>query len=163
MTKATGWKAVAEYYGLHTQLIKLCEEIGELIVADKMFSEGFIDHSEVVTEIADVYALSEQVDYLLGDCTGELEDLVERELERFDPPYTYIPYTASVIVVAAKMANYDLDRSILLQPLAVLLAHLRKYCTVADCEQEVRREKARKLKRQQERMRKEQKTKNDNE
>ena len=161
MNHVSGWKAVAEYYGLHTQLIKLCEEIGELIAANEMFTAGAADHSAVITEIADVFALSEQVDYLLGDRTGELEDLIERDMPAAIP-LDFAFCGACAVTSAARMANYDMERKTLLEPLSRLLASLWTYCRIEHCEQAVRNEKTRKLKRQQQRIRKEREHANQN-
>lgn len=139
----TGWNAVASHYGLSIQLVKLTEEVGELMEAYELNSLGLIPHSKVITEIADVYALSEQIAYLLGDRTGELDDLVERAEAKGSLPLL----GSRVVIEAARMSNGITARRCMLRPLADLIKYLRRYCQVSACEERVVREKARKLKR----------------
>lgn len=70
-------KVLADYYGINTQLLKLCEECGELTTAAAKFLVAPNDvvrnaiSDNLVSELADVFVVCEQIKYLLG-----LEDRV---------------------------------------------------------------------------------------
>lgn len=152
----TGWAAVAIHYGLDHQLIKLAEEVGELIHADHLRVRDVVPFDAVVEEIADVTAVADQVAYLLGDRTGELKDMTERARpsEQVNP---LVYYGTAVITAACRAANSDryTSRATLFVPLSNLLASLETYCTEAGCVRQLRAIRSQKLQRQKERIRKE--------
>lgn len=158
--EATGWVAVAQHYGLYAQLNKLIEEVSEYMQADALFGAGALTEDALVSEIADVFAVSQQVDYLLGDATGELEDLISRASRSVLPAQSVNPvvlYGSAVIYTLSRACSryYRVDRSEVLVPLSNLLAYMRWYCAQAHCERAVRRTMAAKLSRQQRRMKEE--------
>lgn len=73
---------IADYCGEDRQLIKLCEECGELTTAAAKFLAAPNDviknaiSDNLVSELADVFVLCEQIKYLLG-----LEDRVQKVVD----------------------------------------------------------------------------------
>lgn len=92
-------KVLADYYGLETQLIKLCEECGELTTAaakqlvspNKIIQNALLDN--LISELADVYVISEQIKYLLvlDDRIRRVADYkINRQLRRMEQDVQYM-------------------------------------------------------------------------
>jgi len=75
-------KTIADYYGLRTQMRQLIEEMAELTQvickAERYDLDTVRDH--LAEEIADVWIVLEQVDYLLGD--NEVQRIKAAKIER---------------------------------------------------------------------------------
>lgn len=75
-------KEIADYYGRDRELIKLCEECGELTTAAAKFLVAPNDvvrnaiSDNLVSELADVFVVCEHIKYLLG-----LEDRVQHVID----------------------------------------------------------------------------------
>lgn len=92
-------KVLADYYGVAAQMVKLCEECGELTTAaakqiaapNQIMKDALLDN--LVSELADVYVISEQVKYLLGleDRVQRLADYkINRQLRRLEQDVQYM-------------------------------------------------------------------------
>ena len=73
-----------EFFGIQHQRQKAVEEMAELIVALAHEDEGRATKQEVITEIADVYYLTEQLMHIYGidECKAEVARKKDRTLER---------------------------------------------------------------------------------
>jgi len=75
-------KTIADHYGLRTQMRQLIEEMAELTQvickAERYDLDTVRDH--LAEEIADVWIVLEQVDYLLGD--NEVQRIKAAKIER---------------------------------------------------------------------------------
>lgn len=66
-TPAEKCAAIIAHYGIENQLVKLCEECGELIVeACKAKSMGGFLHSDFIKELADVKILLTQFEIIIS-------------------------------------------------------------------------------------------------
>ena len=70
------------YYGIDHQLAKTQEECAELIDAIAKFLQGRVDEDAVVTEIADVQIMLEQLKIVFGKDAVRLE--INRKIERLE-------------------------------------------------------------------------------
>lgn len=85
-------KVLADYYGVAAQLVKLCEECGELTTAaakqiaapNKIMQDALLDN--LISELADVYVVSEQIKYLLG-IDERVQRVADYKINPPDPPY----------------------------------------------------------------------------
>ena len=59
------WKVI-NHFGISGQKVKAIEELGELIVALSKSLNGKASYEDVVTEIADVYIMVEQLKLIYG-------------------------------------------------------------------------------------------------
>ena len=59
------WKVI-NHFGISEQKVKAIEELGELIVALSKSLNGKASYEDVVTEIADVYIMVEQLKLIYG-------------------------------------------------------------------------------------------------
>lgn len=86
MNKKEKLKAITKYFTLKTQLIKLNEEIGELIIA--VFSNNY---DEIVEELADTNVLLHQIRENFDISQEEIEEVenkkIDRTLKRIDDGY----------------------------------------------------------------------------
>jgi len=73
-----------EFFGIAHQRKKAIEEMAELIVALEHEDEGRATKQEVITEIADVYYLTEQLMHIYGidECRAEVERKKDRTMDR---------------------------------------------------------------------------------
>lgn len=76
-------RRIFEHYGFTNQLIKLCEECGELIqAACRVLVDGFVSDN-FIEELADVKVMIMQMEYALsGEDTDALNKAVNRKLDR---------------------------------------------------------------------------------
>ena len=74
------YKKVMETYGFPTQAAMVVEECSELTNAICKFRRGRVDDDDIITEIADVMIMCEQLSYYFVKEKVELEK--ERKLER---------------------------------------------------------------------------------
>lgn len=74
------YKKAIETYGFPTQAAMVVEECSELINAICKFRRGRVGDDDIITEIADVMIMCEQLSYYFGKEKVELEK--ERKLER---------------------------------------------------------------------------------
>lgn len=92
-------KVLADYYGVAAQLVKLCEECGELTTAaakqiaapNKIMQDALLDN--LISELADVYVVSEQIKYLLGidERVQRVADYkINRQIRRMDQDVQYM-------------------------------------------------------------------------
>ena len=72
-------EAIMEF-GVDEQIGMLHEEVGELLSAINKYKRGRVTEREVVTEIADVQIIVEQMAYIFGESAVEAER--ERKLLR---------------------------------------------------------------------------------
>lgn len=70
------YKEAIEKWGEEAQVNMLNEECGELIAAVAQFKRGRTSHHDVMTELADVYIMVEQIASMMS------YDDFEKELER---------------------------------------------------------------------------------
>lgn len=89
--KFTPHEAAAQiiaHYGAQNQLVKLCEECGELIQqAAKCYSKGIPYSEDMIEEIADVLVMIKQFETVMSQPDRDLLDKIiteklERQLER---------------------------------------------------------------------------------
>lgn len=92
-------KVLADYYGVAAQLVKLCEECEELTTAaakqiaapNKIMQDALLDN--LISELADVYVVSEQIKYLLGidERVQRVADYkINRQIRRMDQDVQYM-------------------------------------------------------------------------
>lgn len=92
-------KVLADYYGVAAQMVKLCEECGELTTAaakqiaapNKIMQDALLDN--LISELADVYVVSEQIKYLLGidERVQRVADYkINRQIRRMDQDVQYM-------------------------------------------------------------------------
>ena len=76
--------AIIQYYGAQHQLVKLCEECGELIQqAAKCFDRDQPFSADFIEELADVQVLIMQFRTVMGAYWfGEMERTIDRKLRR---------------------------------------------------------------------------------
>ena len=74
------YKKVMETYGFPAQAAMVVEECSELTNAICKFRRGRVGDDDIITEIADVMIMCEQLSYYFGKEKVELEK--ERKLER---------------------------------------------------------------------------------
>ena len=76
--------AIIQYYGARHQLIKLCEECGELIQqAAKCYDRDQPFSADFIEELADVQVLIMQFRTVMGAYWfGEMERAIDRKLRR---------------------------------------------------------------------------------
>lgn len=75
-------KKIAKHYGFKNQGIKLSEEAAELSAAMSKLLTGEGGRLAVISEIADVTIMIEQVQYLMGIDKCEILDTMEYKLNR---------------------------------------------------------------------------------
>jgi len=78
------YKIILEYYGAENQLLKTCEECGELISSiGKYVTEGG-SAENIISEIADIYIMIHQLILIYGaeKVSPEIERKLQRQVER---------------------------------------------------------------------------------
>ena len=70
------YKEAVDKWGEESQINMLNEECGELIAAVAQFRRGRTSHHDVMTELADVFIMVEQITSMMG------YDNFEKELDR---------------------------------------------------------------------------------
>lgn len=81
-------KVIINHYGAQNQLVKFCEECGELIQqAAKCYSKGIPYSEDMIEEIADVLVMIKQFETVMSQPDRDLLDKIimeklERQLER---------------------------------------------------------------------------------
>lgn len=72
------YRKIFDHYGLDHQLGKTVEECAELIVAITHWKDGKVSREDMVTEIADVAVMVEQLKLAFPDVEAEIARKVER-------------------------------------------------------------------------------------
>ncbi len=76
------YRRALEAFGVENQISMVHEEIGELLAAIGKFRRGRITEAHVVSEIADVRIMLEQLEEVLGVDPGRVEDEIDEKVRR---------------------------------------------------------------------------------
>lgn len=82
-----------DYYGPPAQMHQTIEECGELIVALRHFERGKATYADVVSEIADVIIMCEQMRFVFGpdDVNETIDQKLRRQMVRVVTEQRYKP------------------------------------------------------------------------
>lgn len=82
-----------DHYGLPEQMRQTIEECGELIVALRHFERGKATYADVVSEIADVIIMCEQMRFVFGpdDVNETIDQKLRRQMARVVTEQRYKP------------------------------------------------------------------------
>jgi NTP pyrophosphatase (non-canonical NTP hydrolase) len=108
------YEAAAARWGLDAQFGQAVEELGELLVALRHYQRGRISREAVLSEVADVRIMCEQVAYLLAFEPSEVLDEEGRKLfrlrERLDRFRTVVDVPEPAPPVADPVTSDEADR-----------------------------------------------------
>lgn len=84
------YKMALNDWGIRPQVMMVMEETGEMLNAIGKYDRGRVNESEVITELADVWIIMEQMATLFGwdEFQKEKERKLERLKERLNNGYT---------------------------------------------------------------------------